>query len=123
MKGERGIFVTRNSIITGQPSVSFYAPVYYRGEIIGVLLGMYSANEYLQHILSTTYFGEHADVYLCMQDGTVIASSDGESYEGDLLEDFLEIGAFDEAMLAEAKDIFENGGSQTFICKKKRQDG
>ena len=118
MKGEQGIFVTRNSIITGQPSVSFYAPVYYRGEIIGVLLGMYSANEYLQHILSTTYFGEHADVYLCMQDGTVIASSDGESYEGDLLEDFLEIGAFDEAMLAEAKDIFENGGSQTFICKK-----
>lgn len=118
MKGERGIFVTRNSIITGQPSVSFYAPVYYRGEIIGVLLGMYSANEYLQHILSTTYFGEHADVYLCMQDGTVIASSDGENYEGDLLEDFLEIGAFDEAMLAEAKDIFENGGSQTFICKK-----
>ena len=118
MKGETGVFVTQSSRITGEPSVSFYSPVYYKGEIIGVLIGMYSANEYLQHILSTVYFGEYADVYLCMQDGTVLANSNGEKYEGKMPDDFLKIGAFDEAMLAEARDIFEHGGSQTFICKE-----
>ena len=85
MNGESGIFATTSSRVTGDPVVSFYAPVTYRGEIIGVLLGVYSANEYLQHLLTTSYFGDAADVFLCLEDGTAIASSQGKEYRGNLL--------------------------------------
>ena len=51
----------------------FYAPVYYEGQVIGVLRGAFLAEEYLRSMLATTYFGEEANVFLCAPDGRVIA--------------------------------------------------
>ena len=55
----------------------FYAPIHYEGEVIGVLRGAFLAEEHLQSMLATTYFGEAAGVYLCTSEGSVIASSNG----------------------------------------------
>ena len=118
MKGETGIFATISSRVTKEAVVSFYAPVYYQGENIGVLLGVYSANKYLQHLLTTSYFGESADVYLCIEDGTVIASSRGEGYNGNLLEDIMASGILEESAHQQLRDVFANPGEQTFICKE-----
>ena len=118
MKGETGIFATISSRVTKEAVVSFYAPVYYQGENIGVLLGVYSANKYLQHLLTTSYFGESADVYLCIEDGTVIASSRGEGYNGNLLEDIMSSGILEESAHQQLRDVFANPGEQTFICKE-----
>ncbi len=118
LRGESGIFATLNSRVTNEAVVSFYAPVYYQGDVLGVLLGVYSADKYLQHILSASYFGEEAGMYLCLSDGTVIASSTGESDGKNLLENFLAAGIIDEKIYTEASDIFTNAGEQTFICGK-----
>ena len=53
----------------------FYAPIEYDGEITGMLLGLYFAENYLRDMLTVSYFGELADAYLCSADGRVIASS------------------------------------------------
>ena len=118
MNGESGIFATTSSRVTGDPVVSFYAPVTYRGEIIGVLLGVYSANEYLQHLLTTSYFGDAADVFLCLEDGTAIASSQGKEYRGNLLDEIYSSAVLDESLYGQVEEIFANGGEQTFICKE-----
>lgn len=118
MQGEIGIFATISSRVTNEAVVSFYAPVYYQGEILGVLLGVYSANEYLQHLLTTSYFGEDAEVFLCMEDGTVLASSTGSRYNGNLREEILSSGLLEESMHEQLNDVFEVGGEQTFVCKE-----
>lgn len=118
MQGESGIFATIDSKVTNVAMVSFYTPVYYQGEIIGVLLGVYSANDYLQHLLETSYFGESAQVFLCMQDGSVIASSQGNGNNANMLEEILSSDFFDEAMHEQIKEVFANPGESTFICKE-----
>ena len=67
-------------------------------------------------MLATTYFGETVDVYLCMPDGRMIASSNGKEYEEDLLDMLLASGMIDAETAAGARKIFENGGEGAFIC-------
>ena len=38
-----------------------------------MLLGLYFAEDYLRDMLTTTYFGEPVDAFLCTQDGHIIA--------------------------------------------------
>ena len=73
MKGNSGICMTLHSRITDEILVTFYAPLCYKDEIIGVLNGIYR-EEGMQKILSTEFFGTQAKTYLCTQDGTVISS-------------------------------------------------
>ena len=74
MQGKSGMEVLR-SRITDQMMTVFYAPVEHDGEITGVLLGLYFAEDYLRDMLTTSYFGEAAGVFLCTREGRVIASS------------------------------------------------
>ena len=76
MKGESGISVVFDSHFFNETMLCFYAPVWHKGEIIGVLRGAYLAEEYLKSMLATTYFGQKASVHLCMRDGTVVACSE-----------------------------------------------
>ncbi len=94
MRGESGLEILR-SRQTGQIMTVFYAPVQNNGESIGVILGLYFAEDYLKEMLTITYFGESADVFLCNSDGTVIAASNGKSYERPLLDVLLDSGNID----------------------------
>ncbi|MCX4318126.1 MAG: cache domain-containing protein, partial [Lachnospiraceae bacterium] len=116
MRGESGTSIIFDPRFGDEAMACFYAPVRCNGEIIGVLRGAYLAEEYLKNMLATTYFGERADVYFCTSDGMVIASSDDESHEGNLLEILLESGVIDQDTSNEAMEIFEYGGEGTFIC-------
>ncbi len=116
MRGESGTSIIFDPRFFDEAMACFYAPVRCNGEIIGVLRGAYLAEEYLKNMLATTYFGERADVYFCTSDGMVIASSDDESHEGNLLEILLESGVIDQDTSNEAMEIFEYGGEGTFIC-------
>ncbi|MCM1121159.1 MAG: response regulator [Eubacterium sp.] len=95
----------------------FYTPVRYQGEIIGVLRGAFLAEEYLRNMLSTTYFGEEAKVFLCAPDGRVIASSDGTVYEEHLIDVLAQTGVIDETAAGKVRQVFENGGEGTFACE------
>lgn len=73
MKGNCGVDVVFNSRITNENLIVFYAPLYYNGRIMGVLVGDYKTSQ-MEEILYNTFFDEDSRTFLCMKDGTVIAS-------------------------------------------------
>jgi len=73
IRGETGFHVIFNSRITHETLINFYAPVYYHGEIIGVLNGMFR-EESLRQAISGKFFDIDAKSFICMGDGTVISS-------------------------------------------------
>lgn len=116
MKGNSDIDITSDSYFYDEPMISFYSPIHYKGEIIGVLRGAYMAKKHLQHMLKTTYFNEKADVYLCTLDEKVIACSCGKEHDGNIIDNLLESGVIDNATATKSKKIFQKGGSGTFLC-------
>lgn len=120
MEGKSGVSIIFNSHYFDETMANFYAPVRYNGEIIGVLRGAYLAEAYLKDMLKTTYFGEEANVYLCMSDGRVIASSDGSKYtEINLIDLLVENDVIDPKTADNVMGVFENGGEGSFICDSK----
>ncbi|MCM1159034.1 MAG: response regulator [Bacteroidales bacterium] len=117
MRGESGCSMVLNSRITGKTTMVFYAPVREGEKNVGVLLGLYLAEDYLQEILETSYFGEEADVYLCTRDGEVIASSNGEKQDK-LLPDVLRDNGVIDAQTAENVWTVFRGekDEEGFIC-------
>ena len=116
MQGDSGISVVFDSNFYDETMLCFYAPVWYEGEIIGVLRGAYLAEEYLKDMLATTYFGEAASVHLCMPDGRIVACSDAKGHDGKLVDMLLETGMIDEATAEKTSAVFENGGEGAFVC-------
>ena len=115
MNGKTGMSVEMHSGLFDDTVVTFYSPLYFRGEIIGVLEGIYSANSYLCDLLSASYFGEKADVYLCMGDGMKISSSDGEENAENIFTMLSDSHIVSQESLEEIKKIFEFGGEGAFI--------
>jgi len=120
MAGESGISVIFDGRLSEEETrVLFYAPVWFEGEIIGIIRGSYVAEKYLRELLQTTYFGEASDTWLCLPDGQVIASSDGVTYTGGKLTDILlEEGYIDSVTAQGAEAVFENGGEGSFLCSE-----
>ena len=116
MRGERGLETVEKSRLTGKPMMVFYAPVYHGQEIEGVFLGLYFAEEYLKNMLTASYFGEAADVFLCMQDGKVIADSGDGTYGDDLFQSLTQSGVIDERTAKAAKRAFEEGSETALLC-------
>jgi len=116
MQGESGIDILPDEP-TGQMMIISYAPVLHNDKPIGVLSGLYYAENYLHQMLSTSYFGTPADTFLCTQDGTVIASSNSASYDQPLL-DALQVSGYIDAKTAEgAWKVFRQGIEEDgFIC-------
>ncbi len=114
--GKSGVSIIFHSPYYDETMVCFYAPVYFENEIIGVLRGAFLAEEYLQDMLSTTYFGEEAGTFLCMPDGRIIASSGGELYSGTVTEMLVENGVIDPDTAQKVQEVFDNGKEGAFIC-------
>ena len=77
IQGRTGISVTMRSRITNETLVNFYTPLYFRGELIGVLRGVYLAQERMKSLLESSFFGVDAATFLCTADGQVIAGNAG----------------------------------------------
>lgn len=119
MRGESGLETVEESRLTGKPMMVFYAPVYHNKDITGMFLGLYFAESYLQDMLTTNYFGETADVFLCTLEGRVIASSNKVSYGGDLLQTLAESNVIDAQTAEKARTVFSEGGELALPCDKK----
>lgn len=74
MAGHSGMDIIFNGRIAHENLMIFYAPLWFDGEIVGVLTGRYGENQ-MREIIAATYFEESADTYLCLTDGTVFSSS------------------------------------------------
>ena len=119
MRGESGLEIVTESRITGKPMMVFFAPIYSDAEISGMFLGLYFAEDYLRDMLTTNYFGELADVFLCTEEGRIIASSDDKEEHGtDILASMLQSGIIDAGTYASAKNVFTEGGEAALLCSK-----
>ncbi|EOT24297.1 hypothetical protein C805_02509 [Eubacterium sp. 14-2] len=116
IKGRSGMDIIFDPYLFDEPMACFYSPVYYYGQIIGVLRGAFLAEENLKEMLKTTYFGEDAWVYLCMPDGSVIASSDDREYTGDVLEILMSENVIDQKTAEDARKVFTEKGEGVFVC-------
>ena len=74
LQGNAGVDVVFNGRVSGEDLVIFYAPLQKNGEVVGILTGRYRQRQ-MREIITSTYFEEPANTYLCLSDGTVIASS------------------------------------------------
>ncbi len=113
MKGNTGIDVTFHSKLTDETLVTFYAPLWYQGKIIGVLNGIYR-EEKMKEILSTTFFGTQSKSYLCMRDGTVISSCGDTYVPGNMLQELPGTLKVSEEAIQNICRTFEEHGSCGF---------
>lgn len=119
ISGKSGISIVFDSYLFDETMACFYAPVRYNGKVIGVLRGVYMAEENLRDMLTTTYFGEEAGVYLCTPDGRIIASSNDNITDEKLIDMLLNSDMIDEDTAVNVKEVFENGGEGAFVCDSK----
>lgn len=107
MQGHSGLETVGKSRLTGKPMMVFYAPIFRDQKITGQFLGL--------------YFAEAAGVFLCTQDGRVIANSDSSSYNGDLLDNLTKSDVINAKAKEEARAIFANGNGATLVCSEDRK--
>lgn len=121
IQGETGFHIIYNSRITNETLVNFYAPVYYRGEIIGVLNGMFR-EESLRQAISVKLFDEDTKSLICMADGTVISSYGYGSPVETLLDGLAQDNITAEASLAEIQDAFAVRDSFCYTAQETAED-
>lgn len=122
IKGNSGVDVVFDSKITGENLVVFYTPLYFDGEIIGVLTGSYRESK-MQEIIYNTFFGEEARTFLCLRDGTVIASCNS----GYVAESIFDDGNFNRELGSDVKsglrEALFNGKEYEFQYKGTKGTG
>lgn len=106
MKGNSGIFVTDHSRITDELLVTFYMPLHYDGEVVGVLNGIFRKTG-MSGIIGAKFFGIQAKSYLCMKDGTVIASTGDDLVPENMLELPPGLLSMDEEQFEEFQHAFQ----------------
>ena len=117
IRGESGSEIVMKSRITNKPTMVFYAPLRHEDEIYGVLLGLYFAEDYLREMLAASYFGEEAEVFLCTEEGEIMAASPREKYDQPILEALENDGVIDSQTAKNAREVFQNGSDgEGFIC-------
>ncbi len=112
IRGNSGVTFVKKSRFTSTKMLLFYAPYHDNGEIAGVLVGIYDEKR-LQEMLSSTYFGSPASEYLCLRDGTVVASSRKDA-PGNVLDEIEEKGIVKEHVVGELRQAFKKGKTYSF---------
>jgi len=120
IQGETGFNVVFNSRITHETIVIFYTPVRFRGEIFGVLNGMFR-EETLQQAIAVEFFGADARSLICMEDGTVISSYGYGSQVENLLDGLAREGVVSEEPLSEIQDAFADRSA--YCCTARGNSG
>lgn len=112
IKGEVGVSYVLNSRVTNEIQIGFYAPVYFEGELIGVMVGFYG-EELIENLLAFSLFDYNGKSIICASDGTIIGKN--FDIEGDnFIEIFTDDKMCDEAEQKKIKQAFENGEETIF---------
>lgn len=113
--GDSETFCVMDSPFFKQPVIVFSEPVRHDGKLIGSLRGIYLADRYLRKMLESNYFGEDADLYLCLPDGSIISGSGPRKYTGSVVKAMLEDGSISHASAEKANVLLKTGETGTFI--------
>jgi signal transduction histidine kinase/CheY-like chemotaxis protein len=74
MQKQSGVLFSETFDLADGHSMIFYAPVVVKGEVVGVLAGVYQS-AFMEDLLASYLFGKDVSTYLCTSDGTVVAQS------------------------------------------------
>ncbi len=121
MKGNTGLEVIFDSRATHETLLMFYSPVTFEEEIVGVLIGVYQADNRLAKLLTTTYFGEQSDLYLCMPEGRVVASNLPLDTKENL--NITDLAQGDEALAERIRRSMQSGEDLKFTLKNQKTGG
>ena len=118
LRGNSGMDMIFNGRVSGEDLVIFYAPLWLDGEVAGVLTGRYRQQQ-MRDIITSYYFGEPANTYLCLSDGTVIASSVEEKPEN-ILDTLNRNDGADQKAVDILTNALMTGGSSSFTYTNSR---
>jgi len=75
MAGNTGLELIFESRATHETLLMFYSPVIFKGRPIGVMIGVVQATGKIAKLIDVSYYDEQAEVYLCDENGNIIASN------------------------------------------------
>ncbi|MBP3359327.1 MAG: response regulator [Clostridia bacterium] len=117
MAGNTGVELIFESRATHETLLMFYTPVIFEEKPIGVMIGVIQATGKIAELINVSYYDEQAEVYLCDENGDIIASSipleelDTRKQISitDVLTDAETIESIKSAMSDGTANVFENG--------------
>lgn len=121
IQGNAGLEVIFDSRATHETLLMFYSPVTYDGEIVGVLIGVYQADNKMAKLLTTTYFEEQANLYLCTPEGRVAASNLPLDTSADL--SITDLTQGDDALAESMHQAMQSGEDLNFTLKNQKSGG
>ena len=121
MKGHSGLEVIFDSRATHETLLMFYSPVFYEEETIGVVIGVFQAENRLARLLQADYFGEQASLYLCDPEGRAVASNMPLDTKDDLR--VSQLAGEDDELAARMNESLKTGKSITFTVGKVKTGG
>lgn len=107
MNGNSGKTVIRNSRITNETLLVFYAPAVFNDEITGVFTGMIRS-AVLKDRFYLDYFGIQGEMYLVERNGDVILSVGADDEPVNLITSLENSGQVDEDDITRFKDVLNN---------------
>ena len=75
MAGNSGLELIFESRATQETLLMFYAPVMFENKPIGVMIGVIQSTGEIGELIDVSYYNEKAEVYLCDENGDIIASN------------------------------------------------
>lgn len=112
MQGNSGMDIIFNGRLAHENLMIFYAPLWFDGEVVGILTGRYGEHQ-MREIIAATYFEEPAMTYLCLPDGTVFSSSNDNDPPENIITALREADGADQETLVTLEDALKNGHSRS----------
>ena len=103
MQGQTGIWVNFKPRYSQEALINFYSPIYYEGEVVGVLTGVLGADTDIVPILQNHFLGREMIGIVCDRKGQIVASTlelPKEYYWKNLLDDY-QVSEEDRAIFSE----------------------
>lgn len=115
IQGKSGLWINYTPRESKEYLLDYYSPVYYKGEIVGVLVGALGSKKSLEPLLEASYLGRESIGILYGEEGRIIAASfgaEGEMYAEDIY-DSLQLTEKDRAVFDQSMK-YKDGNAYQF---------
>ena len=121
MNGNSGLeYVDRPKYKEEEIYFDFYAPVYHKGEIVGIVVGVYT-QENMRQNMATKFFDTDATTYLCDNAGNVLTYSgspawigNSEKFNNNIIEYYKSTTQFTGNVVQELQDALNSNNAYGF---------
>ncbi len=122
IQGRSGVCYIEVSRFTQKSVFVFYTPLYYDGELIGIIAGVMNG-EHLAEQMESSYFGESARAYLLLRDGTVAAAYGTGALSGNIIDGMRDASMVTEDVLSQFSDALLSGSTYSYLYSESGDTG